>query len=629
MGCCRSSTFLVGSPGALRHAGGNPSPQEVDTVNGFLAEQRRLGPGLEVNSARFRAYARYLGLDPIQDTDLLWIARFGLHAPLPDCWTQHFDSLGRVFFYDASRDQSSWTHPLEQEHRDVRAHLRGARARREGAVAPPSGAVASARPAYEAELRAGLLRAENEVSRLMQEITEHRDENGTSFFHSHRSQHSTWNDPRPAARHRVALWAAALDTLEGRTPQMPWETALPQCREETDLPAWLVKESVEGHEGACGGSTPAGPDPWQSPRLLIEERAVECPICYEPLYQACPSVLLRIDGRRLCGHYFCLACAQQLGLCCPLCRARSPGGCTVRALPEVEKAPRQWFRLVDASGDGRLCKDEVVRALEAVLPLDGERLRHALGVGSAGGASEGRTSTMSEDDAEDLSRSVTEHGWWCQWQPVADEVAGEGLDEEVFCAEGGLLQWIVEHRRELRRSEEQGTPPDLKADELQRWFEFWAAEPAAGLSRPELLRALMRTLGVSGVERRRVREIRGTIEHCFHVWAGPGGGERVPLEAFVKRPGGLGEALLRALRPCAPEEGLGRGPASPPAPPPALRGEEMAAHADRALENTCGIGAPSDNLLLKDKLERLRWISDQCNALAEADSLEPEAVIRL
>merc|ERR1719316_1760664 len=111
---------------------------------------------------------------------------------------------------------------------------------------------------------------------------------------------------------------------------------------ESDRPAWIE----------VGALSP--PDPWLSPRLLLPERAAECPVCYEPLYSAQPSVLIQSTGKRLCGHYFCLHCAQRLRNRCPLCRAEALGGCYAQALPEVEKAPRLWFKMVDINGNGRL-----------------------------------------------------------------------------------------------------------------------------------------------------------------------------------------------------------------------------------------------------------------------------------
>lgn len=537
-------------PGSLAH----------DTVNDFLAECRRGRLDAQADGGyRFNAYARYLGIDPIAEQDLLWVARCALHAPLPEGWTQHYDHLGRVFFYDSKTTRSCWTHPLEQEHRDVHCRLRKAQL---------SG---TCERAAEKAVRDKLAVLEPLANSAQTEWMEHEDDKGQAFYHNRSAQISSWIDPRPALRHRATLWRAALDTLEGRSPQETLVTLLPCFSEEvldaplSGLPAWLA----DLHRRGADQSPDPKFDAWLSPRLLISERAVECPVCYDPLYCARPSVLERLDnGRRLCGHYFCFRCAQRLGGSCPLCRARSPCGCVAKALPNVERAPLAWFRMVDNSANGRLERDEVVRALEAVLPLDAERVRRALGVSGTSKGQEVAPAGTSEEREE-----ASESGWWQQWR--SDPAGGhpDSITEEAFCAEGGLLQWIVENLRELRRTEIQGRPPELTADNLQSWFEFWASEPNDGLSRAELLRALMRTLGVSGVERQKIREIRGTIEHCYHVWATEGS-NRVTREAFVKSPGGLGEQLVAVLAaqprpPASPEdERPPDAPPSPPVPPP-------------------------------------------------------------
>ena len=44
------------------------------------------GPGSEDDVAQF---AKYLGMDPEADRDLLWIASQALNAKLPNDWTGH------------------------------------------------------------------------------------------------------------------------------------------------------------------------------------------------------------------------------------------------------------------------------------------------------------------------------------------------------------------------------------------------------------------------------------------------------------------------------------------------------------------------------------------------------------
>merc|ERR1719393_1043490 len=104
--------------------GGSPSPDGKSkaplTVNEFVSRTKKSREkGMEPSKPELIAYARYLGIDPIADGDLMWIADEALSAPLPAEWTEHHDSSDRVFYYNVQTHASSWTHPLEQLHRDT------------------------------------------------------------------------------------------------------------------------------------------------------------------------------------------------------------------------------------------------------------------------------------------------------------------------------------------------------------------------------------------------------------------------------------------------------------------------------------------------------------------------------
>merc|ERR1719199_1066271 len=90
------------------------------SVNDFISKTKnQQRQGLKPSGPELIAYARYLGIDPVADHDLLWIAVEALEAPLPSDWTEHFDSSDRVFYYNATMRVSSWTHPLEHIYRDA------------------------------------------------------------------------------------------------------------------------------------------------------------------------------------------------------------------------------------------------------------------------------------------------------------------------------------------------------------------------------------------------------------------------------------------------------------------------------------------------------------------------------
>ncbi|CAE7685122.1 CEP164 [Symbiodinium pilosum] len=172
------------------------------TVNEFVARTKRYRErGLEPTKPELIAYARYLGIDPITDGDLMWIADEALAAPLPSEWTEHHDSADRVFYYNVQTHASSWTHPLEQMHRDTYKSI----------VHYRSGEVSKEDQVTELErLKRKCDDAERESIRELQAWSEHTDEGGQKFYYNREKQVSVWTDPRPARCHALYLQMRAL-----------------------------------------------------------------------------------------------------------------------------------------------------------------------------------------------------------------------------------------------------------------------------------------------------------------------------------------------------------------------------------------------------------------------------------
>ena len=59
-------------------------------------------------------YADYLGIDTVVDSDLLFIAREGLKAPLPDAWKACKSADRGIYFYNFESGESKWEHPLDE-----------------------------------------------------------------------------------------------------------------------------------------------------------------------------------------------------------------------------------------------------------------------------------------------------------------------------------------------------------------------------------------------------------------------------------------------------------------------------------------------------------------------------------
>lgn len=64
-------------------------------------EYEKQGDFKPPSSQEIADYAKYLGLDPVGDLDLFWIAEAALCAPLPKGWGEYTDANGNVYFHQA------------------------------------------------------------------------------------------------------------------------------------------------------------------------------------------------------------------------------------------------------------------------------------------------------------------------------------------------------------------------------------------------------------------------------------------------------------------------------------------------------------------------------------------------
>ena len=64
-------------------------------------------------------FAEYLGMDAMEDSDLLWIAEQARNAPLPAPWSEHQDEAGNTYYYNSATDDSVWEHPLDEYYRNL------------------------------------------------------------------------------------------------------------------------------------------------------------------------------------------------------------------------------------------------------------------------------------------------------------------------------------------------------------------------------------------------------------------------------------------------------------------------------------------------------------------------------
>eukprot|EP00959_Pyramimonas_sp_CCMP1952_P353489 7406181-Pyramimonas_sp.AAC.1 len=66
-------------------------------------------------------YARWLGMDVEREKDLIWLAREGLKAPLPDHWKPCKSPEGEIYYFNFSSGESVWDHPCDEYYKKLYA----------------------------------------------------------------------------------------------------------------------------------------------------------------------------------------------------------------------------------------------------------------------------------------------------------------------------------------------------------------------------------------------------------------------------------------------------------------------------------------------------------------------------
>eukprot|EP00927_Polykrikos_kofoidii_P075793 TRINITY_DN7224_c0_g1_i1.p1 TRINITY_DN7224_c0_g1~~TRINITY_DN7224_c0_g1_i1.p1 ORF type:complete len:1130 (-),score=146.04 TRINITY_DN7224_c0_g1_i1:144-3533(-) len=207
----------------------------------------------------------------------------------------------------------------------------------------------------------------------------------------------------------------------------------------------------------------------------------ECPICFEPLNRGV-AVAFTENGHVVCPHFLCSSCARGYAntawstgttLRCPECR-RASG--RVQPLPLLSEDPLAWLDFLSGPS-GAMARSTLLRALAAILPVDADDLGAAIDDGIVPGA------------------------------PLAAEVeSAEFLTSDLYA-------WVWRHESEHRRCISLSPSPSLT--DRAEWFRFWDLEKRGALNRGEVLRAALRSSGVSSLEQQRVDDYRQRIDRAW------------------------------------------------------------------------------------------------------------------
>eukprot|EP00445_Apocalathium_hangoei_P072378 CAMPEP_0204153962 /NCGR_PEP_ID=MMETSP0361-20130328/28312_1 /ASSEMBLY_ACC=CAM_ASM_000343 /TAXON_ID=268821 /ORGANISM="Scrippsiella Hangoei, Strain SHTV-5" /LENGTH=150 /DNA_ID=CAMNT_0051109157 /DNA_START=6 /DNA_END=455 /DNA_ORIENTATION=+ len=97
-----------------------PGAPGGDGLNASVILEEHLDSDHDPDDHEILEYAEWLGIDVEVDSDLLWIARASLKAPLPPPWKPcQAGDEGEIFYFNFESGESMWDHPCDGYHRKL------------------------------------------------------------------------------------------------------------------------------------------------------------------------------------------------------------------------------------------------------------------------------------------------------------------------------------------------------------------------------------------------------------------------------------------------------------------------------------------------------------------------------
>ena len=89
-------------------------------ANDNIVLEEEMDENYEPSQQEIDEYAEWLGMDiKGRDADLMWIAKEGLKAPLPNPWKPCQTGEGEIFYFNFESGESVWDHPCDEHYRKV------------------------------------------------------------------------------------------------------------------------------------------------------------------------------------------------------------------------------------------------------------------------------------------------------------------------------------------------------------------------------------------------------------------------------------------------------------------------------------------------------------------------------
>eukprot|EP00197_Chlamydomonas_leiostraca_P012415 CAMPEP_0202877334 /NCGR_PEP_ID=MMETSP1391-20130828/30497_1 /ASSEMBLY_ACC=CAM_ASM_000867 /TAXON_ID=1034604 /ORGANISM="Chlamydomonas leiostraca, Strain SAG 11-49" /LENGTH=96 /DNA_ID=CAMNT_0049559353 /DNA_START=141 /DNA_END=427 /DNA_ORIENTATION=+ len=89
------------------------------TPDGQVILEEEIDESYEPTDQEILEYAQWLGMDADKEKDLMWIAREGLKAPLPENWKPCKTPTGDIYYFNFSTGESIWDHPCDEFYRKL------------------------------------------------------------------------------------------------------------------------------------------------------------------------------------------------------------------------------------------------------------------------------------------------------------------------------------------------------------------------------------------------------------------------------------------------------------------------------------------------------------------------------
>lgn len=268
-----------------------------------------------------------------------------------------------------------------------------------------------------------------------------------------------FNAQHEAARRQAAREAArrqaARDEFEARAERRNQEAvARAARRREQRAPveqkrASLPLAKVEPADGSKHLLLAPSMEPSLALRATTHE-AAECPVCFEPFSTKLIATFSRFR-QRTCWHMVCADCARRLAPKeCPICRK------SFTTITTYEFGTDDCFQLFDRNADDKLNKEEVIYALDVLLPYK--------------------------------EAAVTDYveAKWAEW----DRDNNETIDQREFYSIAQAMKDEIE-----------AVPAEVPAADAADWFDHWAPSTTA-----ELTLALIHTFHLEGVDNQERRD---------------------------------------------------------------------------------------------------------------------------